>query len=151
MCWQREQVRVSLPDASLNAPCQYHALNRAFWSWVEDEYHQREHGSLGMKPLDRLALDLPRIRFLSPGDVSDELFFVEQERSVLADNTFSLKNTRFVVASGLRRRWSFCSRCSPFWFTTAAVLKYDLTAALPRNSYDVSPVMAYDVNSVPNS
>lgn len=29
------------------------ALNRAFSSWVEDEYHQREHGSLGMKPLAR--------------------------------------------------------------------------------------------------
>ncbi|HKY35207.1 MAG TPA: integrase core domain-containing protein [Polyangiaceae bacterium] len=80
------------------------ALNRAFWSWVEDQYHQREHGSLGMKPLDRLALDLPRIRFLSPGDVSDELFFVEQERSVLADNTFSLKNTRFEAPRDLRGR-----------------------------------------------
>lgn len=80
------------------------ALNRQFWSWVEDEYHQREHSSLGMKPLDRLALDMQRIRFLSPGAVSDELFFVEQERSVLADNTFSLKNTRFEAPRDLRGR-----------------------------------------------
>lgn len=80
------------------------ALNRAFSSWVEDEYHQREHSSLGMKPIDRFGLDASRIRFLSPGDVNDELFFVEQDRSVLADNTFSLKNTRFEAPRDLRGR-----------------------------------------------
>jgi transposase InsO family protein len=80
------------------------ALNRAFTGWVEDEYHQREHGSLGMKPIDRFGLDLGRIRFLPPGDVNDELFFVEQPRTVLADNTFSLKNTRFEAPRDLRHR-----------------------------------------------
>ncbi len=80
------------------------ALNRAFTGWVEDEYHQREHGSLGMKPIDRFGLDLERIRFLPPSDVNDELFFVEQNRSVLADNTFSLKNTRFEAPRDLRNR-----------------------------------------------
>lgn len=57
-----------------------------------------------MKPIDRFGLDLNRIRFLSPGEVNDELFFVEQERSVLADNTFSLKNTRFEAPRDLRNR-----------------------------------------------
>jgi transposase InsO family protein len=80
------------------------ALNRSFTSWVEDEYHQHEHGSLGMKPIDRFGLDLGRIRFLPPGDVNDELFFVEQPRTVLADNTFSLKNTRFEAPRDLRHR-----------------------------------------------
>ena len=80
------------------------ALNRAFTAWVEDEYHQREHSSLGMKPIDRFGLDLGRIRFLPPGDVADELFFVEQSRKVLADNTFSLKNTRFEAPRDLRNR-----------------------------------------------
>ena len=80
------------------------ALNRAFTAWVEDEYHQTEHSSLGMKPIDRFGLDLGRIRFLPPSDVSDELFFVEQDRTVLADNTFSLKNTRFEAPRDLRNR-----------------------------------------------
>jgi len=80
------------------------ALNRAFTAWVEDDYHQREHSSLGMKPIDRFGLDLGRIRFLPPSDVSDELFFVEQHRTVLADNTFSLKNTRFEAPRDLRNR-----------------------------------------------
>jgi putative transposase len=55
-----------------------------------------------MKPIDRFGLDTSRIRSLSPGDVSDELFFVEQDRNVLADNTFSLKNTRFEAPRDLR-------------------------------------------------
>jgi len=80
------------------------ALNRAFISWVEDEYHQREHSSLGMKPIDRFGLDLSRVRFLSPGETNDELFFVEQDRRVLADNTFSLRNTRFEAPRDLRNR-----------------------------------------------
>jgi len=80
------------------------SLNRAFTAWVEDEYHLREHSSLGMKPIDRFGLDLSRIRFLQPCDVSEELFFVEQDRTVLADNTFSLKNTRFEAPRDLRSR-----------------------------------------------
>jgi len=55
-----------------------------------------------MRPIDRFGLDLPRIRFLPPGDVNDELFFVEQERGVLADNTFSLQNIRFEAPRDLR-------------------------------------------------
>jgi transposase InsO family protein len=80
------------------------ALNRAFISWVEDEYHQREHSSLGMKPIDRFGLVLSRVRFLPPSDMNDELFFVEQDRNVLADNTFSLKNVRFEAPRDLRNR-----------------------------------------------
>lgn len=80
------------------------ALNRAFTAWLEDEYHQREHSSLGMSPIDRFGLDLNHIRFLRPSDVNDELFFVEQDRTVLADNTFSLKNTRFEAPRDLRSR-----------------------------------------------
>jgi putative transposase len=80
------------------------ALNRQFTRWVEDEYHAREHSSLGMKPIDRFGLDLPRIRFLPPSDLNDELFFVEQDRSVLADNTFSFRHTRYEAPRDLRSR-----------------------------------------------
>jgi putative transposase len=80
------------------------ALNRAFTRWVEDEYHTSEHRTLRMKPIDRFGLDLPRIRFLPPNDVNDELFFVEQTRTVLADNTFSLRNLRFEAPRDLRSR-----------------------------------------------
>ncbi len=80
------------------------ALNRAFWGWVEDEYNAREHSVLKMRPIDRFGLDLSRIRFLPPGDANDELFFVEEDRNVLADNTFSLKRVRYEAPRDLRNR-----------------------------------------------
>ena len=80
------------------------ALNRAFYKWVEDEYNGREHSVLKMKPIDRFGLDLPRVRFLPPSDANDELFFVEQDRKVIADNTFSLNSIRFEAPRDLRSR-----------------------------------------------
>jgi len=80
------------------------ALNRDFTRWVEDEYNSREHSSLQMRPIDRFGLDLPRIRFLPPNQVNDELFFVEQDRTVLADNTCSLKQVRYEASRDLRSR-----------------------------------------------
>lgn len=78
------------------------ALNRAFSRWVEDEYNGVEHSSLLMKPIDRFGLDLPRVRFLPPNQANDELFYVEEERSVLADNTFSFRKTRYEAPRDLR-------------------------------------------------
>jgi putative transposase len=80
------------------------ALNRAFTTWVEDEYNAKEHSGIGMRPIDRFGLDLSRIRFLPPSEANDELFFVEEDRSVLADNTFSLKRIRFEAPRDLRSR-----------------------------------------------
>ncbi len=80
------------------------ALNRSFTAWVENEYNAKEHSVLKMRPIDRFGLDLARIRFLPPHQVNDELFFVEQDRQVLADNTFSLKAIRFEAPRDLRSR-----------------------------------------------
>jgi putative transposase len=80
------------------------ALNRSFHRWVEDDYNAKEHSVLQMKPIDRFGLDLARIRFLPPSEANDELFFVEEERTVLADNTFSLRRTRYEAPRDLRNR-----------------------------------------------
>jgi transposase InsO family protein len=79
-------------------------LNRDFNRWLEEEYNAREHSALGMRPIDRFGLDLSRVRFLPPSDVNEELFFVEEDRNVLADNTFSLKTVRFEAPRDLRSR-----------------------------------------------
>lgn len=81
-----------------------HTLNRAFFRWVEDEYNARQHSAIGMKPIDRFGLDLSRIRFMNPGEVTDELFFVEETRRVLADNTFQIRKVRFEAPRDLRNR-----------------------------------------------
>ena len=71
------------------------ALNRQFIAWVEEHYNAQLHSVLGMSPLDRYALDRSRVRFLPPNEANDEMFFVEEERHVRTDNTFSFKSVRF--------------------------------------------------------
>jgi hypothetical protein len=71
------------------------ALNRQFTQWAEEQYNAQVHSVLGLSPLDRFALDRNRVRFLPPNEANDELFFVEEERHVRADNTFSFKSLRW--------------------------------------------------------
>jgi transposase InsO family protein len=71
------------------------ALNRQFIAWVEEHYNAQLHSVLGMSPLDRYALDRSRVRFLPPNEANDEMFYVEEERHVRTDNTFSFKAIRF--------------------------------------------------------
>lgn len=80
------------------------SLNHDFSRWLEDDYNAVTHSGIGMKPIDRFGLDLPRIRFLPPGQANDELFFVEEDRAVLADNTFSFKKQRYEAPRGLHNR-----------------------------------------------
>jgi putative transposase len=79
-------------------------LNRAFTLWAEDEYNSRTHSTLQMKPIDRFGLDLKRIRFLAISEATDEMFFVEEDRSVRPDNTFPLRNIRFETPANLANR-----------------------------------------------
>jgi len=80
------------------------ALNKAFTLWVEDEYNARTHSSIQMKPIDRFGLDLKRIKFIAVSEAIDEVFFMEQTRSVRADNTFPLNNIRFETPADLAHR-----------------------------------------------
>ncbi len=57
-----------------------------------------------MSPLDRFALDRSRLRFLPPNQNNDELFFVEEERQVRADNTFSFQSVRYEAPHHLPNR-----------------------------------------------
>ena len=79
-------------------------LNKQFTSWVEDEYNATVHSSISMKPVDRFAIDLKRIKFMAPNEVSDELFYAEDTRKVKKDNTFSFNNIRYEAPVHLRDR-----------------------------------------------
>jgi len=76
-------------------------LNDQFRVWVEEEYNAVVHGTLKMKPVDRFAMDLKRIRFLEPMAFNEELFFFEQNRCVRKDNTFQVNNVRYEAPRGL--------------------------------------------------
>ena len=80
------------------------ALNRQFTHWAEEQYNAQVHSVLGMSPLDRFALDRYRVRFLPPNEANDEMFFVEEERHVRADNPFSFKSLRFEAPRHLPER-----------------------------------------------
>ena len=80
------------------------ALNRQFTHWVEEQYNAVPHSILGLPPLDRFALDRNRVRFLPPNEANDELFFVEEDRQVRLDNTFSFQAVRFEAPRHLPER-----------------------------------------------
>jgi transposase InsO family protein len=79
-----------------------HALNRQFTEWVENDYNATPHDALGMKPIDRFGIDLARVRFLSPAEHNDELFYAEATRKVKKDNTFSFSGRRYETPVDLR-------------------------------------------------
>lgn len=79
-------------------------LNKQFTQWVEQEYNATEHATLGMKPIDRFGVDLSRIRFLSPSEDTDELFYAQAVRTVKKDNTFSFQGLRYETPVDLRGR-----------------------------------------------
>jgi putative transposase len=77
-------------------------LNRQFTHWVENDYNAVPHDALGMKPIDRFGIDLARVRFLSPSEHNDELFYAEATRKVKKDNTFSFSGRRYETPVDLR-------------------------------------------------
>jgi transposase InsO family protein len=78
------------------------SLNRQFADWVESEYNAVDHDAIGMKPIDRFGIDLNRIKFLSPSEHTDELFYAEATRKVKKDNTFSFASRRYETPVDLR-------------------------------------------------
>lgn len=98
-------------------------LNRQFTDWVESDYNATEHDAIGMKPIDRFGIDLNRVRFLSPSEHNEELFYAEATRKVKKDNTFSFQNVRYETPVDLRDK--------------QIQLRYD------RRCSDKSPVIVY--------
>ena len=79
-------------------------LNDQFIQWVEDQYNHHKHSTLGMTPVERYALDVNRIQYLPPTPYLDELFMLEDTRSVRADNTFPFKAQRYQAPADLRNK-----------------------------------------------
>ncbi len=78
------------------------ALNRQFTLWVEQDYNATPHDAIGLKPIDRFGIDLSRVKFLTPSEHHDELFYAETVRTVKKDNTFSFHSRRYETPADLR-------------------------------------------------
>lgn len=79
-------------------------LNRLTHHWVENDYNQQFHTGIQMKPIDRFQLDRDRIQFLSDDAISNEVFFVEEDRKVSKTNVFSLFSQRYECPVNLREK-----------------------------------------------
>ena len=82
-------------------------LNKQFTHWVEQDYNSTVHSTLGMKPIDRFGVDLSRIRFLSPSESTDEMFYAQETRTVKKDNTFSFQGKRYESPVDMRGKEVF--------------------------------------------
>lgn len=89
-----------LAALSASALTSLESLNRAFWAWVEGEYHQAPHRGLdGECPADRWAQKSDEVR-LANGELGD-LFLFEQKRKVQKDRTVSLDGVLYEVDAAL--------------------------------------------------
>ena len=79
-------------------------VNKQLTQWIEGEYNSSTHSAIGITPINRFALDMKFIKFLSPSEANDELFFTEEKRTVKKDNTFSFKNIRYEPPADLRNK-----------------------------------------------
>jgi transposase InsO family protein len=79
-------------------------LNQKSQHWVERDYNAQHHSGIQMIPLDRFNLDLPRIKFLTDDEFSEEVFFAEEDRMVSKTNVFSINSQKFECPVDLREK-----------------------------------------------
>lgn len=79
------------------------ALNRRFWKWLEQDYHQREHASLGGEsPAGRFRRLGHGLKLLVGNEPLDRWFGMQTKRRVRKDATFSLEGRYWEVPPYLR-------------------------------------------------
>lgn len=76
-------------------------LNEFFWAWLDKQYHDREHGSLGGKtPRDRWEAGVSGVRMPEPTSLVD-LFLWEEERKVDKAGCIKLSGNVYPVGEHL--------------------------------------------------
>ncbi|MCW3491713.1 helix-turn-helix domain-containing protein, partial [Dethiobacter alkaliphilus] len=86
-----------LPTLRVEPASSLEELNRRFWRWLEEDYHRKEHSSLGMTPLDVYFSQTSRVRLIEDPASLDHLFLKREMRKVRHDGTISIQNQLFEV------------------------------------------------------
>lgn len=73
------------------------SLNRAFWEWLETDYHRSVHTALGMSPLDKFLSQASQVRMVEDPASLEQLFLQRERRTVKHDGTISLNKRLFEV------------------------------------------------------
>ncbi len=76
-------------------------LNRAFFLWLEQDYHRKIHSSLDMCPLDKYLSQSAQVEMVNDPDMLKRFFLKQEERRVNNDATISLFGHYFEVPAHL--------------------------------------------------
>ena len=95
----RSQLLSHLDEAATGS---LEALNRRYWTWLEEEYHRADHRGLGnLSPLDKWARCGEQVRHAGPEIDLDDLFLFEARRRVSKARTVSLHGQLYEVDAAL--------------------------------------------------
>jgi len=76
-------------------------LNEAFFLWLEEDYHRKEHSALGMSPLSKYLSQVNQLTLAPDPDKIRYLFLQSDKRRVNNDATISVCGRFFEVPSHL--------------------------------------------------
>jgi len=79
--------RAEVVDELPERPVPLEELNSKLWSWLSVEYHAREHGGTGRRPLEHWLEQADRLRPAPRGDKLDTIFWHRVSRKVRKDGT----------------------------------------------------------------
>ena len=71
-------------------------LNQLYWAYLERDYQNKKHSSIGMSPRERYMQDYDRLRFIDPGKL-EEAFLHYASRHVDKTACVSLFKTKYEV------------------------------------------------------
>lgn len=77
-------------------------LNNKTHQWIEEEYNNRQHSGIHMRPLDRFNIDRERVVFLTDDEYTEEVFYFEESRKVSKTNVFSIRSQQYECPVDLR-------------------------------------------------
>jgi len=76
-------------------------LNQAFWNWLENDYHRKQHSSLDKTPLDTYMEQISQVNTLDDTEKLKKIFLKRETRKVKADGTISFKKKLYEVPASL--------------------------------------------------
>ena len=82
-----------------------HQLNRKFWAWLEEDYHQTIHSSTNLTPNSRWRESVTGFMRQIEEKQLQEIFLWREKRKVSKVDEISLEGLKFEVASFLKDKW----------------------------------------------
>jgi transposase InsO family protein len=76
-------------------------LNKAFWQWLETDYHRKKHSALEQTPLKTYMNQISKVKTLDNPKILEKIFLKRDTRKVKHDGTISFKKKLYQVPPSL--------------------------------------------------